>query len=100
MSDYPDSITMAKLFERVSAKGNIYFSGRLGLLNIAIFKTQEVSETGQAIWVMKASEARSKADYQAKQQEPRRATDVQMRPEDRQAAARDFQRPFDDEVPF
>lgn len=54
---YAPSITATKLYERTSAKGNSYFSGRLGGLRVAITKTAEVDESGNPIWLLRLSEA-------------------------------------------
>jgi hypothetical protein len=50
MTDYGPSITLARLYERVSAKGNHYLVGRIGLVKVAILKSGEVSEAGHPIW--------------------------------------------------
>jgi hypothetical protein len=98
MSDYGQSITLARLYERTSAKGNTYLAGRLGLVSVVAFKTTEVSDSGQPLWVLKVSETQSKAQQEA----PRRASPVEPRASDARAAARDFPRPveFDDQIPF
>lgn len=57
-SDYGPSLTAAKLYERTSAKGVKYFSGYMGVLSVALFRTEETSPHGESIWVLKISEAR------------------------------------------
>lgn len=66
MSDYPPSIPLARLFERISKKGNHYLTGRLGLAKIAIVKTDETTEDGTAIWALLMSEGSSARSDQSK----------------------------------
>ena len=41
---------LAKLYEKQSQKGTQYFVGRLGASKVILLKTQEISESGEAIW--------------------------------------------------
>lgn len=54
---HPPSFTAAKLYERTSAKGNQYFSGRLGGIRLAIVKTTETDDKGNPVWLLRMSEA-------------------------------------------
>lgn len=54
---YPPSITAARLYERTSAKGNTYMTGRLGGLKAVIIKTKEADDQGHPIWELKFSAA-------------------------------------------
>ncbi len=51
------SFTAAKLYERTSAKGNQYLTGRLGGVRLAIIKTTDTDESGNPIWLLRMSEA-------------------------------------------
>lgn len=70
---FPPSITAARLYERTSAKGNVYMTGRLGGLKVVIIKTREADDQGHPIWELKFSaapaskprEQSAPADYQA-----------------------------------
>jgi hypothetical protein len=62
---FPPSITAAKLYERTSAKGNPYLIGRWGNLRVAVLKTQERDDDGNAIWDLRLSPASSNAKRQA-----------------------------------
>lgn len=54
---FPSSITATKLYERTSAKGNPYLIGRWGSLRVAVLKTQDTDDEGNAIWEMRLSAA-------------------------------------------
>ena len=98
MSNYGPSVTVAKLYERQSASGNTYFAGRWGLCGVVLFKTQEVSDSNQAVWVLKVSEPPKQGGNQRPQQPQRPAESGNPAPAygDSEAA----QRPFDDALPF
>lgn len=90
---YQNTVPIAKLYERTSRKGNTYLAGRLGMANIVLFKSDEVSEHGQPIWYLKVSEPLPKAD----------ARDIQkpLDADTQAAASRDWQRPdLEDAIPF
>ena len=93
MSYYP-SVKIARLFEATSRNGKIYLRGRLGFANIVILKTDQTSESGQAIWHVLVSEPEDRGDYQPKAGKP----DHQAPAE---AAPRTFERSkLDDQIPF
>lgn len=54
---FPPSITAAKLYEKTSAKGNSYLTGRLGGMRVAIIKTPDTSDDGSPIWELRFSQA-------------------------------------------
>ena len=57
MADYGDQVTLARVYEKVSKKsGNKYFVGRIGLAKIAILRSKETAENGDAIWNIVLSE--------------------------------------------
>jgi len=60
MSQYGPSFTAAKLYRKTSAKGTIYFVGRLGGVNVALLKSRETAENGDEIWSLMFSEASQK----------------------------------------
>lgn len=43
---FPPSVTATKLYERTSAKGNPYLTGRWGGLRVALLKTSEQDSEG------------------------------------------------------
>ena len=46
MSDCGPSITAARLYKRTSQKGATYFTGRLGLLKVALLKSTDTTDDG------------------------------------------------------
>jgi hypothetical protein len=62
MSDYAPSIKAARLFEKTSAKGNIYLVGRWGGLKVAIIKTKDAGDNGEPIWSLMLSEAPARTE--------------------------------------
>jgi hypothetical protein len=65
MSDYAPSIKAARLFEKTSAKGNMYLVGRWGALKVAIIKTKDTGDNGEPIWSLMLSEAPARTDAPA-----------------------------------
>ena len=60
MADYGDQVTLARVYEKVSKKsGNTYFVGRIGLAKIAILRSKETAENGDAIWNIVLSEGQN-----------------------------------------
>lgn len=106
--NYGPSITALKLYERTSAKGNVYLSGRWGGLRVAVMKSKDVSDSGDAIWTMRLSEV---TQQQREAAGAERATKLGLESEPG-SAKRDYQRPpaerrtglavegVDDEIPF
>lgn len=87
------NIALARLYERTSKRGNTYLSGKLGLANVAIVKSDETSESGQAIWYLKISEPPPKADV--------RDINKPLNQDVKAAEIRSFERdPLSDDVPF
>ena len=62
MVTYNPSVTIAKLYECTSKKGSLYFRGRLGLANIVVLKSDEVSESGNPIWYVKVQEPENRGE--------------------------------------
>ncbi len=56
MTDFNPSIRPCVLYQRESAKGNMYLSGNWGGLKMAVVKTSKSTEDGQAIWNVLLSE--------------------------------------------
>ncbi len=50
MSDSGHAIPLARLHEHISARGDRYFTGRLGLARVIIVKSDEKCEDAYAIW--------------------------------------------------
>ncbi len=72
---FPPSISAAKLYERTSAKGNPYLIGRWGNLRVAILKTQDRDDDGNAIWEMRFSAAPAVA-HQKPRETPEPSSDT------------------------
>jgi hypothetical protein len=64
---FPPSVVATKLYERTSAKGNPYLTGRWGGLRVAVLKTQEQDSEGNAVWEMRFSSAPPSARPKAKE---------------------------------
>lgn len=99
MADYAPTVTLARLYETTSKNGNIYMRGRMGMANVVLLKSKEVSDSGQPIWNLVVSEAPRKEDYQ-----PRTGKPDHQAPPDREletaSASRGFDRKLEDEIPF
>jgi hypothetical protein len=61
--NFAPSFTAAKLYRKQSAKGGIYFTGRLGGAKVTLLKSNETAENGDEVWSLLFSEA---APYQPK----------------------------------
>jgi hypothetical protein len=98
---FPPSIVAAKLYERTSAKGNPYLTGRLGVLRVALLKTQDTDDEGHAIWEMRFSAASARSTQpktKTSSREPVPQTDGQhAQPRPPQSG---FNKSLDDEIPF
>lgn len=70
MSKHPPSVPLARLYERVSKRGNHYLVGRLGLSRITALKTSELDHDGNSVWVLLAAEAPPRSDATAADNEP------------------------------
>jgi len=56
MTAYPPKTLLARLYEKTSARGTTYFRGRLGLANVVLLRSQELSENGEPVWELSAQE--------------------------------------------
>ena len=57
------SIVLCKLYERQARKsGQTYFAGRLGAASVVLLRTDETSDSGQPVWVLKVSEPLPRTD--------------------------------------
>lgn len=88
------SVTVFKMYERTSAKGNTYLAGSLGLAQIVAFRSSEPNEHGQHVWEFKFQERPERRDPAAPQAY---APD----PQPKQASeARNYERNLDEPIPF
>ncbi len=79
---FPPSITATKLYEKTSAKGNPYLTGRWGNLRVAVLKTQNQDDDGNAIWEMRLSAAPpTTARAKSQEVEPRQLTYTAVDPD-------------------
>lgn len=64
MNDYGPSLTALKLYKKTSAKGTTYFTGRMGMLKVALLKSSETADNGDEIWnlVYQQAEERPRQD--------------------------------------
>lgn len=53
---FPPSVTVARVYERTSAKGNTYLGGRWGGVRVVIMKTNTEDSDGHPIWEIRLSE--------------------------------------------
>lgn len=90
-SGFPASITVTKLYERTSAKGNQYMTGHMAGVKIAILKTNDTDEQGHPIWELKFSPAPSK---------PARQADASASQREKSSGSRGFGSDADDSIPF
>lgn len=70
MSNFPPSVPLTRLYERVSKRGNHYLVGRLGLAKITVLKTSELDNDGNSVWTLLAAEAPPRSDATAGDTEP------------------------------
>lgn len=70
MAEYSPTVTLARLYETTSKNGNTYMRGRMGMANVVLLKTKEVSDSGQPIWSLVVSEAPRRDDYQPRTSKP------------------------------
>jgi len=56
-SKFPPSVTACRLYERTSAKGNRYMSGRWGQMRVTLLPTKEADKDGHPIWEMRLAQA-------------------------------------------
>lgn len=76
---FPPSISVTRLYERMSAKGNPYMTGRMAGVKIAVLKTNEADDEGHPIWELKFSPAPSKPRQTEAVVSPRDAENKPMR---------------------
>ena len=50
-------LTATRLFEKRSAAGNTYFTGRMGGLRVLVLKSRETADDGTPIWSLCFQEA-------------------------------------------
>jgi hypothetical protein len=88
MSDYGPSLTALRLYKRTSQKGTTYFTGRMGLLKVALLKSNETTDDGCEIWnlVYQQVDEKSRQDSKptreerAKANEPLKSPPMSSRP--------------------
>ncbi|MFT3731143.1 MAG: hypothetical protein QM780_06915 [Hyphomicrobium sp.] len=88
---FPPSISVTRLYERTSAKGNPYMTGRMGGVKIAVLKTNDTDDEGHPIWELKFSPAPAKPRQTEAFASPRSASNE---------SARGFGTAGDDIIPF
>jgi hypothetical protein len=107
-TSYAPSFAAAKLYRKTSAKGSIYYVGRLGGAKVTLLRSNEVSENGDEVWSLMLSEAapyQPKGDAKPKSRAYARGTDTQrpLATADRPAGRDDTHQPsagLDDPMPF
>lgn len=98
---YGPSITVARLYERVSKNGNHYLVGRMGMAKIAILKSADTTDDGVPIWNIVLQEAprndhRADESDHAEQRETSLRTASGHQPESRPRRQPSERRSFDD----
>ena len=95
MSTHAPSFALTRLYRKKSEKtGATYFAGRLGGARLVLLKSGDTSDDGSEIWNLLISEAPKRDNEAGQRQEPSRSQPEQ------QQAARTWQKPLDDEIPF
>src|SRR5262245_20840176 len=61
MSNYPPSFQAARLYRKISASGNTYFTGRWGGARVTLLKSNETADDGAEIWNLMLAEAPAKS---------------------------------------
>lgn len=73
MNDYGPSLTALKLYKRTSQKGSTYFTGRMGMLKVALLKSSETTDDGCEIWNLVFQQAEEKTRQDSKPSRQARA---------------------------
>ena len=66
-TDYGPSFKVYRLYEKTSQRGQMYLTGRLGGVKVAIIKTKETAPDGTPMWSMLYSEAPQKEPITARE---------------------------------
>ena len=98
MSEYGETIKLARVFEKTSANGNRYFIGRLGFAKILIFQSNDSGDGGEAIWDVLVQEAPSNGKRQKPDKAPaaKASSETPGKPANRD----NVHAPLNDEIPF
>ena len=88
MSDYGPSLTALKLYKKTSYKGSTYYVGRMGMVKVALLKSNETADNGDEIWNLVYQQAADKPrqdgkpsrEDRAKANEPLRSPSTSTRP--------------------
>jgi hypothetical protein len=95
MADFPPSIKAYRLYKKTSAKGVVYFQGRMGNLKVVVLKSKDVADDGTEMWDVLYSQAPS---------QPRDASQssyASPKPADpAKPAPSTYQDRINDEIPF
>lgn len=76
-NDYPQSITLLRLYQKQSKAGQTYFSGTVGAVRYALIKTK-FEDNGEAVWELKISpHKKESAPGQYQQPRPQQAAPQQ-----------------------
>jgi len=90
--DYGPSVQLARLFQKKSASGNVFFAGRMGSARLVLLRSKDVGDDGAPIWNLIVQQAEQK-QHQA-----------QAEREGPPPPKRDWQAPtnnqLDDAIPF
>lgn len=95
MSDYGPSIKVCRVYEKVSAKGNTYFTGRWGSARINILKSRETADDGTPIWEVLLQEVPATQTTESRRT-PREKAEAPAQPQESWHPSI----PDDDPVPF
>ena len=87
MSNYGPSLTALKLYKKISSKGSTYYVGRMGMVKVALLKSDETAENGDEIWNLVYQQAADKPrqdgkpsrEVRAKANEPLRSPTTSSR---------------------
>lgn len=87
------SITLFRMYERTSAKGNTYLAGSIGFANVVAFRSAEPNDKGQYTWEFKVQERPERRDTAA-------PAGYDRQPDPAPADPRRYDRELEDPIPF
>jgi hypothetical protein len=73
MSDYGHNITAVRLYKKTSAKGSTYFVGRMGMVKVALLKSNDTADDGGEVWNLVYQQAEERPRQDAKPTRDERA---------------------------
>ncbi len=92
-------VKLGRVFEKVSAKGTRYFTGRLGAARILMFQSRETADNGDPVWDLYLQEVEDTRPQASQGERPRRR--AERRESEPASQGEPFHDdPLDDVLPF